>query len=143
MKCFYGKKMELRVFTDGGARGNPGPAAVGFLVQKEGKTVKRFAQYIGETTNNVAEYTAVIKALEWLVANSKWRIDKIVFFLDSKLVASQLNGLYKIKDYKLRNLVVKARELEREIGGNVCYRHIPREKNREADSLVNSVLDKL
>lgn len=135
--------MALSVFTDGGARGNPGPAAVGFVVRKEGKTVKKFAQYIGKTTNNVAEYTAVIEALKWLIANSEWRIDKIVFFLDSKLVVNQLNGFFKIKDYKLRNLIIKARQLEREIGGNVLYRYIPRERNREADWLVKSVLEKL
>lgn len=109
------------------------------MIQKEEKTVKKIAKYIGKTTNNVAEYTAVIEALKWLKKNQL----PITFFLDSKLVVNQLNGLFKIKDYKLRNLIIKVRQLEREIGGNVSYRYISREKNREADSLVKSVLDKL
>ena len=133
----------LHIFTDGGAIGNPGPAGVGIVIKKQGKTIKKFAKYIGETTNNVAEYTGVIEALKWLIANSKWRIEKIEFFLDSKLVVNQLNGLFKIKDYKMRNLAVKVRELEGEVGGNIFYQHIPREKNKEADSLVKSVFKKL
>ncbi len=135
--------MTLHVFTDGGALGNPGPAAVGVVIKREGKTIKKLAKYLGKTTNNVAEYSAVIEGLQWLIANSKWQIEGIVFFLDSKLVVNQLNGLFKIKDYKLRNLVIKVRQLEREIGGNVFYRYIPREKNKEADLLVKRVLGKL
>ena len=135
--------MTLHVFTDGGALGNPGPAAVGVVIKREGKTIKKLAKYLGKTTNNVAEYSAVIEGLQWLIANSKWQIEGIVFFLDSKLVVNQLNGLFKIKDYKLRNLVIKVRQLEREIGGNVFYRYIPRQKNKEADLLVKRVLRKL
>lgn len=134
--------MILQIFTDGGAIGNPGPAGVGVVVKKEGKTLKKFAKYLGETTNNVAEYSAVIEALKWLKVNPS-EIHSINFFLDSKLVVNQLNGLFKIKDYKMRNLVIKVRQLEKEIGGNVFYQHIPREKNKEADSLVKKVLGKL
>ena len=140
------KKITLCVFADGGAINNPGPAAVGFVVKKKGRTIKKLAKYIGETTNNVAEYTAVIEALKWLKSNinppAGEPASSIQFFLDSKLVVNQLNGLFKIKDWKMRNLAIKVRGLEREAGGNILYCHIPREKNVEADSLVKSVLMK-
>jgi ribonuclease HI len=137
--------MMLQIFTDGGALGNPGPAAVGVVVKKGNKALKKFAKYLGETTNNVAEYSAVIEALQWLKKSSSIinHQSSIIFYLDSKLVVNQLNGLFKIKDYKLRNLAVQVRQLEREIGGNVFYQHIPREKNKEADSLVKKILEKL
>lgn len=137
-------KAILQVFTDGGAIGNPGPAAVGVVIKKDGVTIKKLAKYIGETTNNVAEYTAVIEALKWLRTNCqavKLSSCQAVFFLDSKLVVNQLNGFFKIKNAKLRHLIIKVRQLEREIGGNVFYQHIPREKNSEADKLVKQGLE--
>lgn len=135
------KQASWEIFTDGGAIGNPGPAAIGVVVKKNSQTVKKIAKYLGKTTNNVAEYMAVIEALEWLKTNGPWSGEK-VFWLDSKLVVNQLNGFFKVKDYKLRNLIVKVRELEREVGGNIIYRHVRREKNQEADALVKSVLVK-
>jgi len=134
----------LYVFTDGGARGNPGPAAVGFIIKDDqGKVLTQQAKFIGKTTNNVAEYTAVIEALKWLGQNfSIFQFSNCQFFLDSKLVVNQLNGLFKIKNKNLRNLVVEVRKLEQEIGGNVFYNFIPREKNRKADFLVNFALAK-
>lgn len=135
--------MELSVFCDGGARGNPGPAAIGFVVKdKAGKTLKKGGSYIGQTTNNVAEYQAVIEALGWIKASSINSINSINFFLDSRLVVNQLNGFFKIKNTKLRELIVKVRELEQAVGGNVVYRFIAREKNQEADQLVNETLDR-
>ena len=134
---------QLVIFADGGARGNPGPAAIGFVIKDStGKIIHRQGKYIGETTNNVAEYQAVIEALGWLAANYKSPITKLQFFLDSKLVVNQLNGLFKVKEIKMRNLVIKVRQLEREIGGNVSYQAIPREKNSLADGLVNQALDR-
>lgn len=134
--------MQLNIFCDGGARGNPGPAAIGFVIKDEtGKTLRRGGKFIGQTTNNVAEYQAVIEALKWVSSNLKSQRSKINFFLDSRLVVNQLNGLFKIKNTKLRELVVKVRELEQAVGGNVAYRFIEREKNQEADRLVNETLD--
>lgn len=134
---------KLFVFADGGARGNPGPAAIGFIVKDaQGKILKKEGKYIGKATNNVAEYQAVIKALEWLVNESRVTSQRVTFFLDSKLIVNQLNGLFKIKNPNLRSLIVKARQLEQEVGGNVSYNFISREKNREADTLVNQVLEK-
>lgn len=137
----------LIIFADGGARGNPGPAAVGFAIKdSSGRILHKQGKYIGKATNNVAEYRAVIEALRWIKENiisktSKREISNLQFFLDSKLVVNQLNGLFKVKEIKMRNLVVKVRQLERELGGNVSYQLIPRQKNSLADGLVNQALN--
>ena len=125
--------MNLKVFTDGGARGNPGPAAVGVVIKnEEGKVIYWFGKQIGYTTNNIAEYMGVIEALKYLrqqrTAN-RHQTQKIDFYLDSKLVVNQLNGVFKIKNPKLRELVFKIRSLEQEIGPKIFYHFIPREKN--------------
>ena len=139
-------KKKLLVFADGGARGNPGPAAIGFVVKDEkGLVLDKKGKAIGQATNNIAEYTAVIEALKWLkneLTSHELRANelRVTFFLDSQLVVNQLNGLYKIKNSKLRNLIIKVRQLEKEVGGNIFYLHIPREKNKEADTLVNQAL---
>jgi ribonuclease HI len=135
-------KKFLIIKTDGGARGNPGPAAIGvFICDSEGKEVTRFGRKIGETTNNVAEYQAVIAALEWVKKNAGGKIGGVRFYLDSSLVVNQLNGLFKVKENHLRELVMKIRWLEQEIGGNVSYHFISRSENRIADALVNASLD--
>jgi ribonuclease HI len=142
----------LIVFTDGGARGNPGPAAIGAVIKTEtGQLLNAISRKIGITTNNVAEYSAVISALEWIrdnnptskLSNNYNNEEKglIRFFLDSNLVVNQLNGLFKVKDGNLRELMTKVRILESEIGMPTYYKHIPREKNFEADKLVNQALD--
>ncbi len=97
----------------------------------------------------MAEYSAVVEALEWLKDffqnkfenKSGNQLDRVDIFLDSQLVERQLNGFYKIKNYHLRELIIKVRSLEREIGGDFFYRKIPREKNFLADQLVNFCLD--
>ncbi|MBI5452426.1 ribonuclease HI family protein [Candidatus Gottesmanbacteria bacterium] len=137
---------KLFIYTDGGARGNPGRAAIGVVVKNEKEELlARLFRKIGEATNNVAEYQAVIAALEWLKENSqinKFSNQQIIqFFLDSALVVNQLNGLFKVKNGDLRNLLVQVRQLEQELGGNISYQLIPREKNWQADALVNKALD--
>ena len=140
--------MILRVYTDGGARGNPGPAAVGVVVKKingDGTVEKllSFGKKIGNTTNNSAEYQAVMEALI-KISNIKYQISniqKIEFYLDSQLVVSQLNGLFKVKDANLRTLIVSVRNLEGELNVPISYQHIPREENKEADREVNKALD--
>lgn len=136
----------LIIYTDGGSRGNPGPAAIGATITTEEKEIiKKISRRIGETTNNVAEYSAVIAALEWIKENAPMlqcsNDTKKQFYLDSTLVVNQLNGTFKIKNANLRTLLVRTRELEQEVGGNVMYTAIPREKNWEADRLVNEALD--
>lgn len=128
----------IKINCDGGSRGNPGPAAYGFVVKEGTSLVKEGSGYIGNTTNNIAEYTAVVMALSWL-KTEKPKND-LNFFLDSLLVVSQLNGIYKVKDARIRDLVVKVRELESAFN-KVMYYHIPREQNSHADSLVNFALD--
>lgn len=131
---------QLIIHTDGGARGNPGPAAVGVVVEQEGKTIHKFGKKIGESTNNVAEYTAVIEAFIYLLSQ-KMTGGKINFFLDSKLVVEQLSGRFKIKNAKLRELFLRIKMLEQEVGGETTYHRVPREQNERADFLVNDALD--
>lgn len=141
--------MKLQIFCDGGARGNPGPAAIGFLVfTEEGKLLQKRKQAIGVATNNEAEYGAVVEALKWLKEFKKQvllpnRSLMINFFLDSQLVVNQLNGLFKVKEGRLRQLIVSIRQLEQEAGGNIAYYYIRREKNLQADFLVKQVLNSL
>ncbi|MEK7559040.1 MAG: ribonuclease HI family protein [Patescibacteria group bacterium] len=134
----------LNIFTDGGARGNPGPSAIGVYIEdEEGKEIARIGKTIGIATNNTAEYKAVIEALSWTVEN-KEKLSKetiINFHLDSLLVCSQIKGLYKIKNADLRTYLFRIRELEAEIESPLFYTHIPREKNKKADDLVNKALD--
>jgi len=140
---------KLTIFTDGGALGNPGPAAAGVVVKDEkGKILTQFGKFIGETTNNVAEYMGVVEALKWLLGNLTPCLPAdrqgltINFFLDSKLVVNQLNGLFKIKNAKLRELAFNVRQLEQEVGGNISYQHVPREENALADGEVKKAFTK-
>lgn len=140
--------MKLIIHTDGGARGNPGPAAVGVVIETDNrKLIAEFGKRIGETTNNVAEYTAVREALAYLKSqipnpNDQTKEKNVIqFFLDSNLVVQQLNGIFKVKDPNLRKLFFDVRMYEHEIGGVVSYTYVPREKNRRADFLVNQALD--
>lgn len=125
--------MNLKIFTDGGARGNPGPAAVGVVIQDEDeKTLHQFGKKIGHSTNNVAEYMGVVEALRYLrlrTTNCGLQSRKIDFYSDSKLVVNQLNGTFKVKDANLRELILKIRNLEQEIGVPIFYHFIPRKKN--------------
>lgn len=124
----------IKVFTDGGARGNPGPAACAFVVFDDAGNIRqKSGKYLGVATNNEAEYQGVIEALTALADSD------LSFFLDSKLVASQLSGLWKVKEPRIRELVAKIRILE--AGRNITYSHIPREENYQADLLVNETLD--
>lgn len=134
----------INVFTDGGSRGNPGPAAIGvYITDSDNKIIARFGKKIGIATNNVAEYRAVLEALSWIIANKEKieKLTKIYFFLDSKLVYSQIVGLFKIKNGDLRNLLFSVREKEAQINTPIFYKNIPREQNKKADALVNSALD--
>ena len=146
--------MQLTIHTDGGARGNPGPAAVGVVIEgvikdanDEKNVVIEFGKKIGETTNNVAEYTAVIEALgavktlmsdEGGVTESDITIN---FLLDSTLVVNQINGTFKVKEPRLRQLLLEVHSLEVEVGGLITYSYVPRAQNARADYFVNQALD--
>lgn len=135
---------KLNIFTDGGARGNPGPSAVGVYIEDEnGKEITGIGKTIGIATNNTAEYKAVIEGLLWIVKNKEKLLENTIinFYLDSLLVCSQIKGLFKVKNADLRAYLFEIRELEAEIKNPIFYTHIPREKNKKADALVNKALD--
>lgn len=135
-------KQIIKVFTDGGARGNPGPGAAAFLVTDNKKVIHSESKFLGKTTNNYAEYTGVLIALKWLNEHYRQSNDKqINFYLDSELVVKQLSGKYKVKSDNLRLLITQIKDLERKLPSKVLYRHIPRSKNKLADHLVNKMLD--
>ncbi len=127
----------ISVHIDGASRNNPGPAGIGVLAQKDGKEVLQLAEYIGKTTNNVAEYTALIRALEELLLLGH---KKAHFYSDSQLLVEQVCGRYRVKDEKLKGLHSLAQKLASKME---VFRitHIPREKNRDADSLANKGID--
>lgn len=130
----------LKIFCDGGARGNPGPGAAAFVVENEGKVVFKGSKLLGKTTNNVAEYSAVLLATKWLKENFD-KFEEVTFILDSELVTKQLSGLFKIKNENLRNLYFSIKEMEKSIPLKIFYTSTTREKNRLADLLVNKTLD--
>ncbi len=133
------------IFTDGGSRGNPGPAAIGVVIKDDkGTVLKSYGEAIGETTNNEAEYRAVISGLQKVKALlGKEKIKKITVhcFMDSELVVKQLTGKYKIEQEKLFPFFIKIWNLRIEFGA-IEFTHVPREKNKEADRQVNEALDK-
>jgi len=128
----------VEIYCDGGARGNPGPAACAFVAITNGKIIYKQGKYIGKATNNVAEYSAVILALTWL---TKQNFQEINFRLDSQLVARQLEGSYKIKNENLKSLFATARELQKKLNTQINFSYVPRIKNVLADRLVNDTLD--
>lgn len=134
----------ITVHTDGGSRGNPGPAASAFIVEKGDKVLYKGRKYLGNATNNFAEYTAVILALNWLLEKSgvNFSEEKLVsFILDSELVVKQLNGVYKVKDENIKKLFMEVISKIKEIPTSVKFTHVRREQNKIADQLVNEELD--
>lgn len=136
-KLFLDSK--IIIYSDGGARGNPGPAAIGVIIGN-----RKYGEAIGRTTNNIAEYQAVIFALtklKTLVSKKETKNIEVELRLDSELVAKQLNGRYKILDSELQPLFIKVWNLKQDYK-TVDFVHIPREQNKGADKLVNEALDK-
>ena len=130
--------MECILHTDGGSRGNPGPAAIGGTVtDSSGKLIEEFAEFIGTATNNVAEYSAIIKGLYLC---KRHNAKKIKCFLDSELVVKQLKGTYKVKDFNMRKLHAEAKALMSNFS-DVTFTHVLRGQNEDADRLVNKALD--
>ncbi len=136
--------MKMTIFTDGGARGNPGPAACAYVVyDDDGNIRQKCGKYLGTATNNEAEYWAVIEALGYIVS-IKNSVSSIAFFLDSQLVVNQLNGKFKVKEARLRELLLKIKSIEGEVTPlSIGYVHVPREQNAAADALVNETLDNM
>ena len=135
----------IEIHTDGGSRGNPGQAAIGAVATSDDKVIFTISEKIGETTNNVAEYTAVIRSLEILL-EKRIISKKTLFILDSELIVRQITGIYKVKQPQLqilRNKIVSMIGILREdnILDKLSFMTVPREKNKEADTLVNKALD--
>lgn len=130
----------LKIYTDGGAKGNPGPATIGVVIYLKNEKIFSHHQSIGIATNNDAEYKALIFALEKIKEiKNQFEIDKIIFFSDSQLLVNQVNGFYKVKNGKIKEYIFKIKILEQEINLPISYNQIPREKNKEADKLVNLI----
>ncbi|MDP2670919.1 MAG: ribonuclease HI family protein [bacterium] len=131
----------ITIFSDGGARGNPGPAAAGVFLEIPAEKLRLLCgKYLGINTNNYAEYQGVILGLKQALNFAEPGRAQVEFFLDSNLVVQQLNGLFKIKAPNLGPLVEQIRELEGKFT-QVSYTHVPREKNYQADRAVNLTLD--
>ncbi|HTL48382.1 MAG TPA: ribonuclease HI family protein [Verrucomicrobiae bacterium] len=129
-----------KIYSDGGARGNPGPAAIGVLLcDPKGEMIEDHKEVIGNTTNNVAEYTAVLTGLDMAAAHG---IQDVEYYVDSELVAKQICGEYRVKTPHILELFLKAKEKMTRFR-KISFRHVPRthEKIRYVDRLVNQALD--
>ena len=135
---------KIIIYTDGGSRGNPGPAGMGVVIaDKKGKMMKEYSGFLGVKTNNEAEYEAVIfglKKIKALLGKEKIKNTEIEFRLDSQLIARQLNGEYKIEEERLLPLFIKIWNLKIDFGP-IKFSEIPREQNKEADRLTNEAMD--
>ncbi len=130
--------MKLIIYTDGGARGNPGPAGIGAVIYDEkGRVAAEISRFLGVATNNQAEYRAVIAATEKAL---ELGADELDFFLDSELVVKQLKHEYKVKNKDLAPLFLSLHNLSLKFK-KIRYTHIPRERNERADSLANEAMD--
>lgn len=130
---------QVDLFTDGGSRGNPGPAGAGFVMKdSQGGTILSRGIFLGQTTNNVAEYTAVLKGL---AAAKEMQAESVRLFSDSQLLVRQLNGQYKVKSDNLKQLYTDSMELLASFKSWQAI-HIPREQNAEADAMANRAMDK-
>jgi probable phosphoglycerate mutase len=130
--------VKARLFTDGGARGNPGPAAFAYVLEAEDGTVLAArGEAIGVATNNVAEYRALVAGLEHAVELAVIELEVVS---DSELLVKQMRGEYRVKNEALRELSTEAARLARKVG-RVRYSHVGREQNELADRLVNETLD--
>lgn len=131
---------ELRLYTDGGCRGNPGPGAIGILILDfQNNELHSHAEVIGNCTNNRAEYTALIKGLDLC---AKYTRRKVYCFLDSELVVNHMNGVYRLKDDSLRELFYNVKRSEQAFA-EVIYQQVPRTNNyiRKADRLLNEAFE--
>ncbi len=130
---------KLIIYTDGGARNNPGPAGIGVVIMDENREVAtQISEYIGEATNNQAEYKAVIAAMR---RAKELKASELEFYLDSELIVKQLNREYRVKDKDLAPLFLQIHNLSLSFK-KIIFRHIPREENEEADRLVNLAIDR-
>ncbi|MCX6705897.1 MAG: ribonuclease HI family protein [Candidatus Woesebacteria bacterium] len=132
---------KIKVFCDGGSRGNPGKSASAFVVKEGNKLIYSKAKYLGVQTNNFAEYSAVVLALRWIRESIGVPKKEIIFILDSELVVKQINGEYKVKNKKLKEIYLEIINILESFNQTIIFKHVSREKNKMADLLVNQKLD--
>ena len=125
------------LFTDGGARGNPGPAAIGFVLSQIGSLPIEHGEYIGTATNNQAEYKALLAGVS---VAKKQGVQELQCFLDSELVVKQVRGEYRVKNVELKLLLADIKKVIVDFS-SITFQHVPRSKNAHADKLVNEALD--
>lgn len=131
--------MKLTTYSDGGSRGNPGPSATGIVIKDQsGKTIASFGKYLGKQTNNFAEYEGLIDALK---KAKELKADEVECILDSELVVKQMKREYKVKEPTLQKKFIEVYNLASTFK-KVVYKHVLREYNKEADAVLNEVLDK-
>lgn len=129
---------KLVLYTDGCCRGNPGPAGIGVVIKDSRKKIlKELSEYIGEATNNIAEYSALIRGLE---EACEMGAEEVMVFMDSELVVRQLNGEYRVKDDGMKELFRQAVEALKDFKA-FEIKHVDRSKNKEADSLANRAVN--
>jgi len=137
--------MRIIGFTDGASRGNPGPGGVGIVLKDEsGKILLKEKKFLGNVTNNVAEYTALLECLnhvKGLARTTGMSCTSLALHSDSELMVRQMNGEYKVKDAALKRLHDQARDFLSSSGFEFSITHVPREENREADALANESID--
>lgn len=136
--------MRFTLFADGGSRGNPGPAGSGAIIRDEaGHTVATVSEFLGVATNNVAEYTAVLRGLEALadLLGEKSREAEVAIYMDSMLVVKQMSGEWKLKNAGLRPLAARVHEVAHRFK-SVSFAHVYRDKNADADRLANEAMDR-
>jgi len=132
--------MNLIIYTDGGARGNPGPAGIGVYITDKatGEMVEEHAKFLGSTTNNQAEYQAAILALQRAVELGAQSVELVA---DSELLIKQARGEYRVKNADLAKRYLELKNLETKLAGRVTYRHVMRTHNKRADALANQAMD--
>ena len=134
--------MKLTAFTDGASRGNPGDAAIGIVIKDGlGKTIHSHKRYLGTSTNNVAEYTALLECIEIVRDAETFTCTELVVKTDSELMSRQMNGRYKVKDAGLKELFQKVHSALATAKFKFSIGHIPRSLNTEADALANEAID--
>ena len=136
--------MRFTIYADGGARGNPGPAGSGAVIKNEtGTVVGSVSEFLGTATNNVAEYTAVLRALEnlYTYVGDQAPYAEVAVYLDSMLVVKQMTGEWKLKNEGLKPLAYAVQQLVPKFK-SVSFSHVYRENNKEADALANEAMDR-
>jgi ribonuclease HI len=138
------KEKSCNVYTDGASRGNPGLSGAGIVVtDSDGQIIEKQKEFLGEMTNNAAEYSALIKSLKVIrkLQRQGIKIDTVSFFSDSQLIVNQINGIFKVKDIRLSAYLSEFKSKSENLKIQYSVSHIPRKENKLADELANRAID--